>query len=86
MFKKSLAGHDGILLEPCSSIHSFFMYMNIDCFFLDKDRRIIKILWNFGPRRISPIIKDSYYVLETPAGKVPKDSLNEGEILNFSDI
>ncbi|HNY11407.1 MAG TPA: DUF192 domain-containing protein [Candidatus Wallbacteria bacterium] len=86
MFKKSLKGHDGILLEPCSSIHSFFMYMNIDCFFLDKDRRILKILWNFGPRRISSIIKGSRYVLEIPAGKVTKDSVNEGEILEFSNI
>jgi len=86
MFKKSLVGHDGILLEPCSSIHSFFMYMNIDCFFLNRDRRILKILWNFGPRRISSIVKDAYYVLEIPAGKVPENSVNEGEILNFSDI
>jgi hypothetical protein len=86
MFKKSLNGHDGILLEPCSSIHSFFMYMDIDCFFLDGDRRILKILWNFGPRRISSIIKGSRYVLEIPSGKVPKNSVNEGDILEFSDI
>ncbi len=81
MFKKKLEGFDGILLLPCSAIHTFFMKINIDCFFLDRDNKIIKIIWRMEPSKISGIVKGCNSVLELASGTVKKDLLSEGDAL-----
>ena len=36
----------------CNSIHTFFMFKNIDCLFIDKNNNIIKKYINLKPYRI----------------------------------
>lgn len=63
---ESLSEHEGLFLPSCSSIHTCFMKFPINCYYLDKNFKIIKIVKNLKPYRFSsgPIIK-SKHVLET---------------------
>jgi len=85
MFRSGVGECDGIMLWPCSSIHMFFMKMSLDCIFLDRERRVLKILKDFKPWRVSGIVAESHYVIEVPAGHCGSNMIAEGETLNFEN-
>lgn len=58
----------GLLIIPCSSIHTFFMRYSIDVVFLDHQNRVCRILHSLPPYRIGPIVKGAKKVLELNAG------------------
>lgn len=80
MFKKSLVGYGGLLIKPCNSIHTFFMKMSIDVIFLDKNLKVVKVIKDMKPWRLSKIYFKSNQVLEMKAGDL-KVNLTEGEVL-----
>lgn len=72
MFREKMIG-DGLMLEPCNSIHNCFVRFPIDVIFLDRDNRIVKILKGFKPWRFSWIYFKARRTLELPNGKVPNE-------------
>lgn len=80
MFSKGLIGFDALLIKPCNSIHTFFMRYNIDVVFLDKEMRIVRIIRNIRPWRMTWIYFKSHQVIEMAGGSFPQD-INEGETL-----
>jgi uncharacterized protein len=68
MGRQSLAAGAGLWIEPCNSIHMFFMRFAIDVLFLDRQRRVKKVMLNLKPWRISPIVFGARTVVELPAG------------------
>ena len=50
---KKLEKHEGMFLSNCTSIHTFFMSFSIDCYFLDRNNKVIEIKRNIKPYRIS---------------------------------
>lgn len=49
-----LIGHDlapgeGLLIEKCNAIHTFFMSYPIDAIFLDKNMKVVKTVKNIRP-------------------------------------
>lgn len=78
MFKDSLGDSDGIMIDPCNSIHTFFMRFPIHALFLDKSNKIIKIYENLGPWKVTPIFSKAKKVLEIGTGK-DISSLREGD-------
>ncbi len=63
MFKKNI--NEYLLFENCNSIHTFFMFDEIDVLFLDDKNNIIKKINNLKPWRIC-ICKNSKKVIELP--------------------
>lgn len=61
---KIITPHEGLLIDPCNSIHCFFMKMPIDVLFIDKNNKVIHKITKMKPWRISPIISKSKYVIE----------------------
>ena len=49
----SLSDGESLLIEPCNSIHTFFMKFNIDVIFLDKDLKVVKIFRDMPPWRMT---------------------------------
>ncbi|MEA3321958.1 MAG: DUF192 domain-containing protein [Bacillota bacterium] len=78
MFKRSIH-NSGLLLSPCNSVHMFFMRFSIDVVFVDQVGRIIFCIKELKPWRVSPIVKNSYYVLEVPCGSIERFNLHEGK-------
>lgn len=66
----------GILLYRCTSIHTFFMKFNIDVMFLNKENIVIAVVKNVKPWKILlPYIKNTYSIMEIPAGLTDSESL-----------
>jgi uncharacterized membrane protein (UPF0127 family) len=68
MGRDSIEPGGGLLLEPCNSIHMFFMRFAIDVLFLDRRGRVKKVMLNLKPWRISPIVFGARSVVELPSG------------------
>jgi uncharacterized protein len=85
MFRKEQKNADGLLLNPCNSIHTFFMRYALDIVFIDSHNKVVKIIRNLAPWRMTWIYFKSCKTLELPAGKLPLD-LNEGDELEIRDV
>lgn len=83
MGRKDLATGEALHIEPCNSIHMFFMRFPIDAVFLDRDRRVVRRIDVIRPWRISPIVKGARSVLELPAGTAEASQTQEGDQLRF---
>ncbi len=83
MFKKEIRGADGLMLDPCRSIHTFFMRYSLDVVFISSKNEIIKIIRDMKPWRLSWIYFRASKTLELPAGKLPKD-LSVGDRLEVT--
>jgi uncharacterized membrane protein (UPF0127 family) len=86
MFRKAPPlDSDGLLLEPCNSIHTFFMRYALDIVFLDRKNEVVKILRNLKPWRMTLIYFKARKTLELPAGKLPLN-IREGDILEVQNV
>jgi uncharacterized membrane protein (UPF0127 family) len=85
MFKKSLVGAEGLLLNPCNSIHTFFMRYSLDIVFINSENRVVKIIREIKPWRMTWIYFRAKKTLELPAGKLPND-LKEGDLLEVKHV
>ncbi|OGV53564.1 MAG: hypothetical protein A2X49_00165 [Lentisphaerae bacterium GWF2_52_8] len=74
---------EGLIIENCNSIHSFFMRYSFDAVFISKDFQVLDMVRYFRPYRVSRIIKGGYYVLELKAGTIDKSGLKIGDIVSF---
>ena len=84
MFSKEMIG-DGLLLEPCTSIHNCFVRFPIDVIFMDRDNKVVKVLRHFKQWRFSWIYLGARRALELPAGKVP-DEISKGDQLEVMGV
>lgn len=67
-FRKSLAPDQGILMERCSSIHTFWMRFSIDVIMLGANGEVLEIRPSISPWRIVlPKAKQVKSILEVPA-------------------
>lgn len=75
-FSKRLTGYmfrrephyEAILLNPCNSIHTFFMKFNIDVLFVDENMIIVKKIEDLKPWRLVMPVKCAKIVIESKAG------------------
>lgn len=80
---KSLAEGQGLLLRPCSQVHTWFMGYTIDVVFLDEYGRIVGLEQNMKAGQVSPKYHKSWQVLELPSGSVEKYNLRRGDFLEI---
>jgi len=83
MGKKSFGKLDGLLIEPCNSIHMFFMRFPIDVIFIAKDNKIVHTIENLKAWRISPIVFKAYSTLELPIGTIQNTDSKIGDVLEI---
>ena len=74
---------EGLVIRPCSSIHTFFMQFSIDVLFVDKNDRIIKIKSALKPWRLSGCLFGCRYVIELPEGAIAKSRIVTGNHVKY---
>lgn len=79
--KKSLDENQGLWLKPCSSIHTFFMSIDIDVIYLNRNMVIQKIDHRVRPWRLPMPSFRSHSVIEIKAGQAQKHHLKKGDTL-----
>jgi len=89
MFRRNTLPSYGMLIRPCRSIHTMWMRMTIDIYFLSDDNLVVGSRYNVRPWRIVFAPRGTANVLETPAGQthLPLDiklmiDANEGTSTN----
>jgi len=80
--RRSLAGGEGLLLRPASSIHTWFMRFPIDAVFLDGDGRVVRIADDLRPWRAAGR-RGARAVLELASGECARRGVRTGDRLVF---
>ena len=79
--RSELPPGDGLLI-PTWSIHMFFMRFAIDAVFLDRERRVIRIVENLRPWRTASC-RGAKEVVELAAGEASRRGLAIGDRLRL---
>ena len=83
MFRKEWKDFNGFLLMPCGSIHTCCMRIPIDVCFLDRERKILKVVKRLGPWKFVSGGKGSHATLELPEGTVQRTETEAGDKLEI---
>ncbi len=87
---KGLIGHpglapgEGLLINPCSSVHSFFMRFPIDVVFADRNDRVVGLTAAMPPNRPYAGAWHARYVIELPSGTIKASATQVGDQLELT--
>lgn len=81
MHRDSLDAGAGMLIRPCSQIHTFGMKFAIDAVFLNRQGKVICVKRNIPPRCFLPYVAHSGQVLEMASGSA--DGVEIGQTVSF---
>lgn len=82
--RRGLRAGEGLWIEPCSSIHMFFMRFAIDAVFTDCDGRVVRVVSRLKPWRVAAGGRGARAVLELPAGTIERAPTRAGDRLRVS--
>jgi uncharacterized membrane protein (UPF0127 family) len=81
MGKAHLPLCEGLIIKPCSSIHTHFMRFPIDVIYVSVDNVVVGIDRELKPWRFGRFYKKVHYVVELPAGAAT--SCKPGDIIQI---
>jgi len=85
-FRSKLETGHGLLLCPCSSLHTGFMRFPIDVVMLDRQGMVLGVRRNMRPWRILFCVSGTYQVIETAADSVDVEPGQVLEVLPHPDM
>ena len=72
-----------MVIEPCASVHTFFMRFAIDVVFCDRNNRVLVTYERLPPWRLTRIHGAARSVIELPAGTLEGSNTAPGDKLLF---
>jgi uncharacterized membrane protein (UPF0127 family) len=85
MGRQPLPDGQGLLLRPCTSVHTFFMRFPIDVIFLDKTNKVVKIIPAMKPWRAALGGRGAHSALELNGGSAESAGLEVGDMLAIAE-
>jgi len=70
MFKKDFPLGCALHLNPCRSVHTFFMNFPIDVIYLDDTYKVVGLNSNLTPSKLGNIVAEASSVIELPHGVI----------------
>ncbi len=86
MFRASLPAGGGLVIEPNSSVHTFWMRFPIDVIFVDRQNRVVGLAPAMPPNRPYAGARKARRTLELPAGVITTSATQLGDVLEFQDV
>jgi uncharacterized membrane protein (UPF0127 family) len=86
MGQAALPAGSGLVIDPCTSIHMFFMRFAIDALYVAQDGAVLRVVAHLRPWRIGPILLRSRYVVELPSGTAARTGTQPGDILRVEPV
>ncbi len=74
---------EGLIIKPCSSIHTWFMRFTIDAVFLNKGNRVVSVARSLPPWRLFGTLFKGKMVIELPAGEATKSQTENGDMIEI---
>ena len=84
--RSELAPGEGLWLEPCASIHMFFMRFAIDVVFVDRQGAVVKPCKQVAPWRLASGGRRAQAALELPVGTIERSDTRVGDRLELRPI
>ena len=82
LFRTRLDPEEALVLPRCTMVHMFFMQFAIDVAFLDETNRIIRLVPNLRPWRMSPNVSLASQAVELSEGTIARSNLALGQHLS----
>ncbi|MEL0656881.1 DUF192 domain-containing protein [Pseudoalteromonas issachenkonii] len=79
---RNLKVNEGMLIEPCNSVHTMWMKYDLDIIYINKNNEIVKIIKKLKPWKLS-VCTAAFKTLELPADTVDYIGLKVGDFLEF---
>ncbi len=80
--RSGLQKGEGLWIVPCESIHTFFMRFDIDVVFLDRNKKVVKLVERLRPWRLAMSWR-ARTVLELPPSAIAETGTKRGDQLEF---
>lgn len=81
--RRRLAPADALWLRPCNGVHTWWMHYAIDVIFLDRELRIVKLVENMRPFRLTAPHRAARSVLEMSVHTISQVQLKVGDQLEI---
>ena len=76
-------GH-ALIIDPCSSIHMFFMRFPIDVLYMDASHTVVRAQQGIKPWRMGPLrTPGAKYVIELPEGTIESTQTTVGDRISY---
>lgn len=84
MLRKSFPDGSALVIDPCSSIHMFFMRFPIDVLYMDRNDQIVRVQKGIKPWRAGPLrTRGAKYVIELPVGTIERTQTTVGDRISL---
>jgi uncharacterized protein len=83
MFTESLPIGHGLHIQPCRSIHTFFMNYSIDVLYLSDQFEIVGMDETMKPATVGKYQRMAFSVLELPAGTIRRTDTKIGHYVSI---
>ena len=75
---QSLLIESGLIIRPCSSVHTFGMRYVIDVLFMNRNHGVCKAVSSMAPGKVA-WCSAAFYVIELPEGTIEKTKTTIGD-------
>lgn len=86
MGRKALAPGEGLIIDPCSMVHTHWMRFAIDVIYVNKEDVIVGIDHALRPWHIGHFYRKVQYVVELPAGTAHETGAQVGDRLILENL
>lgn len=77
---------EGLLIEPCNSVHCFFMSFPIDVVYMNRENQVIGLDREMKPWRVGKVHWRARSVIELPAGTLQRTGTSVGDRLSIQEV
>ena len=74
----------GMLIDASPVVYTFFMRFPIDVVFLDRDRKVVRVVHGLRPWRVAGA-RRAVAALELPAGAAAEAGIEKGDVLSLEE-
>jgi uncharacterized membrane protein (UPF0127 family) len=83
MLSPPLPDGAGLVIDPCNSIHMFFMRFPLDIIFLDKQGQVVFMYKGIKPWRMGRIVRGAKLAIELPEGAIARTGTQVGDTIEL---
>ena len=80
--RSQLGPTEGLIIEPCKQVHTFFMQFPIDALFVTHDNVVVGVE-ELAPWRLSKLHFKAKKVIELPRGRCRELGIGVGDVLEL---
>ncbi len=84
--KSTLSADAGLVIMPCSGIHTIGMRFAIDALYIDYDNRVLRTVSKLAPWKVAPVDSRASYIIELAAGVIEQTGTQIGDKVAVSSM